>query len=80
MYECKVRKPAILLKAGYPVGLAKTSATAGDIVCYGETLEGGGLHEFGRAKVSRARKYLDNLSLLNSLPLFAVNFGGGEPE
>lgn len=73
-------KLAILLEAGYPVGLAKTSATAGDTVCYGETLSSGGLHEFGRAKVSRAKKYLDNLPLLDSLPLFAVNFGGGEPE
>jgi hypothetical protein len=72
-------KRAILLEAGYPVGLARTSAAAGDTVCYGVALKTGGLHQLGRAKISRAKKYMDDAFLLDSLEVFQINLGGGTP-
>lgn len=70
------KRYAVLLENGAIIGEALTAATNGSVVSYGKALPGGGLHEVGRAKISRnARKLW--LSDLFGMPLYDVNDGGG---
>jgi len=71
---------AVLIEAGRPVAQTETTARGGDVVSYGKALRDGGIHEYGRAKVTRAKKYLGDGELIEALPSVDVNFGGGAPE
>ena len=76
---------AVLIRHGRPIGLAKTAATTGSIVSYGRSLVDpvtdmpGGIHAVGRAKISRAKKLLNDGFLFDSLSLYDVNDGTGLP-
>ena len=71
---------AVLLRAGCVVAQCKTAARGGEVLSYGfERVRGGALLELGRAKVSRAQKYLGDRELMASLETAIVNRGGG-PE
>jgi hypothetical protein len=69
---------AALVRNGQVIGEAFTSATNGSIVSYGKALPGGGIHEYGRAKVSREKKKMAIVDMVN-LQRYDVNDGGGEP-
>ncbi len=71
---------AVLIRAGRAVAQCETAARDGDVLSYGfERVRGGALLEIGRAKVSRARKYLGDAELMSALDTAIVNRGGG-PE
>lgn len=56
---------AVLIKNGTIIGYTKTTARNGATVAFGtHKLEKGAILEAGRAKVSRAKKYLDNKELM----------------
>lgn len=67
------------------VGCTYTAATNGEIVSYGHALpDGKGIHEVGRAKISRAKKWLRRLDPADTLfepwllaTCYDVNRGGG---
>ena len=72
---------AVLVHAGVVVAQANTSARAGEVVSYGWDRAGDAIHEVGRARVSRAKRYLDDIELMLSLEdrVALVNRGGGKP-
>lgn len=72
------KSPAYLIRNGLPVAIAFTSAKNGDVVSYGfEVLDHGRcIHEVGRAKVSRAKKWARWAAGLEQA---FVNYGGGAP-
>lgn len=77
----QAKTQAVLVSGGRVVAEATTSAKNGDVVSYGfEKAQGGNLVQLGTAKVSRAKKYLGNSELMESLQyrLALVNFGGGD--
>jgi hypothetical protein len=81
----KIKSWAVLIRYGRPIGIALTAATNGSIVSYGAALVDpvtempGGIHEVGRAKISRVKKLLNDGFLFDSLPVYDVNDGGGLP-
>lgn len=68
---------AVLLRAGCPVAYAETEVPSGRVVCYGPRELDGAILEVGRAKVSRARKWLGDPELMEALDRAYVNFGAG---
>lgn len=72
---------AVLVQAGQVVAQTYTTARAGDTVSYGWERAGGAIHAVGRARVSRAKRYLNDNELMLSLEdkVALVNRGGGEP-
>ena len=72
---------AVLIHAGVVIARTKTSARSGAIVSYGWDRVGKAIHEIGKARVSRAKGYLENQELMLSLEdrVALVNLGGGEP-
>ena len=81
----KTQRYAALVRNGQVIGEAFTAATNGSIVSYGKALPGGGIHEYGRAKVSREKKKLATAHDIRwndgdgQLKRYDVNDGGGEP-
>ena len=75
------KSTAVLIRAGVVVAYTNTTAKNGDVVSYGWKCIGNAIHEVGKAKVSRAKKYLDDAELMFKLEeKFAfVNYGSGEP-
>jgi hypothetical protein len=71
---------AVLIEAGRVVAQTQTSAKSGEIVYYGWQQSGRALVMVGTAKISRARRYLDNRELMLGLEdrLALVNRGGGD--
>ncbi|WP_439640564.1 hypothetical protein [Nevskia sp.] len=70
------KTPAVLIRAGRVVATACTSAESGATVSYGFTTSGSALVEVGKAKVSRAKRYLTTQAT-EGLEAALVNFGGG---
>jgi hypothetical protein len=70
---------AVLIRAGRPVAQCVSAYPAGTVVAYGfARARGGNLVEVGRAKLSRARRYLDDRELMcSTLPDALTNLGGG---
>lgn len=68
---------AYLIRAGRVVAIADTAAKSGDVVSYGFTVLDDCIHEVGKAKVSRAKKW-DRYEPINEDRAF-VNYGGGAP-
>lgn len=62
------------------VARAFTAARSETVVSYGWDRAGNAIHEIGRAKVSRAKRYLEDKELMLSLVdrVAIVNSGGGE--
>lgn len=75
------KSEAVLVHAGVVVAMAVTSARAGEVVSYGWERVGNAIHEVGKARVSRAKRYLNDAELMLSLEdrVALVNRGGGEP-
>jgi hypothetical protein len=71
------RTIAALRHAGRVIGYTYTTAKGGDVVSFGKALESGGIHEYGKATVTRARAALHAIHEAE-LPRFDVNFGGGK--
>ncbi len=79
-----MKTTAAILRSGMLVGCCETSLRAGEQVSYGSIL-GNSIHEVGRGKLSRARKWL--CAIERDLHLsaggertvadYAVNQGGG---
>lgn len=72
------KSPAYLIRNGIPVAVAYTAARSGEVVSFGfDVLDGGRcIHEVGRAKVSRAKKWA---RWAPGLEFAYVNYGGGAP-
>lgn len=75
------KSEAVLIRSGAVVARAFTAARSGAVVSYGWDRAGNAIHEIGRAKVSRAKRYLEDKELMLSLVdrVAIVNSGGGEP-
>lgn len=80
---------AYLIRDGRLVATAETSAKSGEVVSYGFTELDNCIHEVGRAKVSRAKKW-ERIEQGSShrdedgewwpgVPHALVNYGGGAP-
>lgn len=75
------KSEAVLIHAGVVIARAVTSARSGAVVSYGWERAGNAILEVGKAKVSRAKRYLKDGELMMSLDdrVALVNMGGGEP-
>lgn len=83
------KSPAYLIRNGLPVAIADTAAKNGEVVSFGFEVLDGCIHEVGRAKVSRAKKWdriAEKCSFLSSdgewepgLEFAYVNYGSGAP-
>lgn len=70
---------AVIVRNGIVVAQVVTAAKNGEVVSYGfHKATGGSLVETGKAKISRAQKYIGNDELMASLENAHVNFGGGD--
>ena len=71
---------AVLIRNGSVIGRTHTTRSAGSVVSYGADTAGGMLVEEGRATISKAKRYLKDPELMNTLEPLGVNVGGGQIE